>query len=485
MPRRLERRFDFRGGVNLAYSSDALDRTEVRSARNAAQTQYGALRTRPGTQRVHDTAIGGGAAVLGLHQWHPTAGRQLVGIAGGNLYHKLQSASDFTEVLAAFSATVRPSFVSHSIGGTPTLYIADGTLRKWDGTSVSDVTGAPSATRVRIYKNRLFALDDTKTLHWARIGNPEDWSVDFAGSAPVGMFDAEALLAHEVIGSSLLLFKGNSVARFTGVSGENIRIDQETEGISPDVGAIAPGTVIRVEEFVFFLTDRGPYAATESGVQALGPKIEPAFDEAEMDHLPNAVAVHHKARREIWIFFPENTETTNTVGYCFNYRVGSWTGPWDFGGTFDVCSVAQVERDDRSESVMLGGYDGFVREGAVDDVGALDDVLRVGTGGTAVTYEVTFPDLLFGSSGHVKRLNETQYLNADLGAAGAVTVAMSGDGLTAESTAIASTGAGVKPYDFRPGTEGRRITLSISATTSTIVELNGLELVGDLTTRQI
>lgn len=485
MPTRRETRFDFRGGLNLAHSPDVLDQSELRNAQNAVLTRYGAVLKRPGTQRVHDAAIGSGAKVFGMAQWYPASGRQLVAISNGNLYHKEETDTDFTEVSSAFSTTVPPTFAEHIIAGTPTLYIADGTLRKWNGSVVSAVGGAPNARIIKVYKTRLFAVENSKTLFWSRVSNPEDWSASYSGSAPVETYDAEAIVALEVVGSSLLIIKQNSIARFTGVAADDIRIDQQTEGISPDIGTIAPRTVTRVEEFVFMLTDRGPYAATEAGVQALGVKIEPAFDGVAYDYIDAAVAVHHRGRREVWVFVPEAGETENNVGYCFNYRLNAWTGPWYFGGAFNVSSVSRFEHDNLEESVMLGGYDGFVREGAVTTIDALDDVLRVGTGGEPIEMILQLPTLFFGSPWEKKRLNVTQAVSADLGKNGELVVGLQGDYMPAETASIISKGSGDDIYDFRPGTQGRRMTITLSEYTKNEVSINGLELEADLVGRGV
>lgn len=478
--------FDFRGGLNLSHSQEVLDARELRFARNARSGEYGAVAKRAGTRRIHESSIGGGAPILGLFQWIPTGGRETVAVANGNLYHKAQGAGDFTETVADLSTAVRPDFAPHRIGADPRLFLADGKLRMWDGTTLSEVTGGivPGAVRIQVYKTRMFATDGSKWIYWSRIDNPTDWELPFAGQAPVETYSDEGLVALEVVGSSLLLFKENSIARFTGVSSENIRIDQETEGISADVGTIAPNTVVRMEEAVFFLTDRGPYIATEAGVQAVGVNVEPAFDDAELDHLPNAVAVHHKGRREVWIFFPENTETTNTVGYCLNYRLQNWSGPWDMGG-FDVASAAMYERADRTESVLLGGYDGWVRNGDAPEVGARDDVLRNGTGGLPVTMDLELPTLVFGDPTAWKRMNPTQQLAADLKNHGNLVVTTQGQGFPTEEVAFPSEGPGERQYLWAPGTQGRRITMRLRDSTPEIVQVNGLMLEAERVRRAV
>lgn len=473
-----EARFDGRKGINRAFSAEVLDRYELFGAGNARMGPFGSWAKMAGSQRVHDSVIGGGAKVLGLHQWVPAAGRQLVAISNSELYHKIQADAEFTEVAGSFSTTVRPVFAAHLIAGTPTLFIADGTLRSFNGVStITAISGAPAALYIVVYKGRMFAFDGSKVVYYSDIEDPTTWTEQ----ANVETYDTLGVKAAAVVGSSLLMFKANSVARFVGNSNADIQIDQQTEGVSPDIGTIAPNTVLLMEEVAFFLTDRGPYVASEAGVQAVGVKIENEFDDAEMDHLPNAIAVHHKARREVWIFFPENTETTNTVGYCLNYRQQTWTGPWDMGGTFDVCSAAPYELTDQKESVVLGGYDGRVRRGDVVAVGAKHDVLRDGTGGTATQMDLVLPTLFFGDPTATKRFLAFQEIAADLGATGSLQVIFTDDltGATHTET-IATKGAGIKQYKFRIPGMFQRGTLTLRDATSEITQINGIMLTAGL-----
>lgn len=484
MAQRRDSRFDFRGGANLAFTDDAVDSTEVRKAKNARAGGYAGLQTRSGTQRIHQVAMGGGAPVLGLHQWFPPGGRRLVAVSGGNLYEKPEGTEEFTEVGTGLSETARPSFQAHIEGGNINLFIADGGMHQWDGTDLTAVTGAPDAVQLAIYKTRMFALDGSKTVYWSRISDPTTWSSPDGGQGNVETYDADPIVGLGVTGASLLLFKENSIARFTGVSAANIRIDQETEGISPDIGCIAPGTICRVEQALFFLTDRGPYIASEAGVQAIGQKVEPAFDEAEMDHMKHAVAVHNPKRREVWVFFPENTKTTNTVGWCFNTRMQNWYGPWDMGEAFDVASAANFELPSNKENVVLGGYDGVVRLGDVKGA-AKDDIGFDGTGGRVIEFEIEFPDLLFGDPTLIKRLNRAQHISADLGVKGVFHMELTSDLGGSNRLRIFTRGSGTHQYLFRPGTYGRRIGLRVKDESGEVVRINGLSLQAQVSDRQV
>lgn len=477
--RQADPRFDFTGGLNLASSGEVLDRREVRMAMNMRHGEIGALATRSGSQRIHATAIGGGAAVQGVTFWEGPDGDQVVAIAGGNLYYKTVADEEFEEVPGDFSLTARPRFARHVLAGVPTLFIADGTLWKWSGVALDTVDDAPGAVDIATYKTRMFAIDGSKNLYWAGVGQPELWPADDGGQASIETYDTEGIVGLVVAGSSLLPMKEDTIARFTGVVASNIRIDQETDGLSDEVGAVARTSIIRREGAAFFISDRGPYFASDSRVEPAGAKIEAAFDAASRAYMPYAVAVRHKGQRETWAFIPSANSEENDVGYVHSDRVGSWTGPWSFEG-FNVCSACSHERADGTKSVLVGGYDGFVRDADLPDVGCRDDVLSDGTGGTLFRWRAEWSPLLFGNPAVLKTMSPDSEFALDLGDGGEAVVRMSSEEMGEVAERLVSVGEGVHQYQVRTGAQGRRIDIAVEGASPNPAQINGIRPVAHL-----
>lgn len=473
-----EYRFDFRGGCVRSFNPDILDRTELRLLRNL-RVYYGQIEVRPGTQRIHTVPLAAGAPILGAVQWNSqTVTQQLVAIAGGHLYHKAPADADFTEVTSTLSTTRRPWFVPWASSTAPALYFAEGALRKWTGTSlVTSINGAPAARTLAIYRERLFATDGTEKLYWSKINDPETWAAPDGGFAIVSTYDYDPLVGLATVGSSLLLFKEGSIARFTGVSNTNIQIDKETTGISAEVGCVAPKTIVRFGRNVFFLSDRGPYIADETAVVFIGQKIESEIENWDHNNLHNAVAVVNRRRREILLMVPAAGSTQNNTGWVWSWELGAWSGAQEYSEEW--ASAAPYERSDQTESVIYGGYDGFVREADVTSYGALDDVLRNGTGGVPISWRLELPILPFGDPSRFKLGHLTQSVQADLGSApSAVTVEFNSETMPAPRTQTINTkGAGAREYNLRPGWRGRRLELAIERANGTrFVKLYGLVL---------
>lgn len=476
MPKGTDRRWDFRGGVNTTFSEDTLDATELLRGVNCRLTTFGAVSKRGGSQRIHTTTLDAATKVLGLVQWdNPSQTGEIVAICGGDLNRKTLAASEFTNTASTLSTTNRVIFAPYKQSGTNRLYFADGTLRKWTATTLTtSIAGAPAAKFLAVYGERMFATDGTSTLYYSKVGDAETWSsASGGGSAPVETYDSEGLVGLAKSGSSLLLFKEDSIARFTGKTSASIQIAKETEGVSGKVGCIAPGTIIAVETFVFFLSDVGPYIADESGITPIGPKIEAEMD--DWDHLnwQHSWAVYNKSRREVELHVPDGD--VNDVTWVWNVRTRSWTGPWN--RTFDVVVACPFERADGTHGILLGSNDGFVRDGDNSDNGAKDDVLLNDTGGTNVEMIAELAPYLYEDAGRVKILSPTQYVHADLGASGSLVVSGTGEERTGTSSeTIATAGTGTRAYKFHLAWRGRRPKLYFTEGTSNAVTITGVEV---------
>ena len=134
--------------------------------------------------------------------------------------------------------------------------------------------------------------------------------------------------------NSLLLFHRGAISRFTGATQDDIDIDAGTQGISGDIGTVAKRSVIGVENMVYFLSDRGAFAVSETDVAPISSPLEQTLSALSKSAWLSVSAVHARAFNEIRWFIPD-------VGvYAFNYRTNGWTGPWTGAFTARVVEVA-------------------------------------------------------------------------------------------------------------------------------------------------
>lgn len=467
-------RFDYRGGVNTAFSEELLDSTELRLAQNYRGAESGSLVKRLATQRIHTAQLESGASVMGLYQWDAPGGSQVVAVCNGHFFHKLHAAADFTKVASTLSTANRPVFAPHRIGANIVLYFADGALRKWDGTTLTTtIASAPALTWVVLYKGRLFGGDGTKRLYWSAIGAPEEWAVaNGAGFADVETFDTEGIQRGMVVGSSQVLWKEDNIARFTGNDKRNIRIDTETEGVSPKLGLLATACLFPIEAAALFLTDRGFCIADEANVQKISQKIKDQFRDANKAYLTGAVGIYLSDREEAWVSYPYGAETQNLTTWIYSLELGSWYGPFVFN-SFGCCTLAEYERSDETQTVLIGGYDGWIREVDAAGLTAKDDVLKDGTGGNNISGVIELPPLMFGDPGRMKDMAIVQNIEMECPSGGSLDIDWSTE-LGSGSVTIAGRGAGVRDYQWKSECKGRRISLTLTEDSGKAHEITGI-----------
>jgi len=297
------------------------------------------------------------------------------------------------------------------------LYFSSGGhLWVWDGTTtltqLDPTNGAPAANALIAYHTRAFATQTStpKTLFWSKIGDPTTWTpltkAD-GGFAVTDFLTGNALVSFEVIGSSLLMGTKDSVMRFTGHASDDIVISQDTEGITTDVGVVGPYAIKRFENVCAFLSERGPYAATETYADPMGEQLNPDWFSLDTVNLGTSAIEYHRGRKELWFLVPRTSDGgSNKTLFIQSVRLQSWQGPWAY--SFGMTSLCKYTDISGIPNILSGGTDGFIRIMDVQTTSStttvLDDVLFDGTGGNAVTMTVEFPVLHFGSPGLKKAL---------------------------------------------------------------------------------
>lgn len=386
LPEIRDRQEGFAGGLNTTADDAALGKNEFRIGRNTQLDVRGAAKKRLGTQYVSSSALA--SAITGGYAWARTSSTQELVVAGGKLFTgTLSIPMTFTDRGGTMSTTVRPTFAAFKGPSAEGVYIADGgALNFWDGTTLTEnIVSTPSVEAIAAWGPRLFAVKDD-TLYWSSTtGGINGHTLGAAaggGQAIVRTYGGQELIALAPLKNSLLLLHRSAISRFTGATTDDINIEAGTNGISGDVGTISRRSTIAVENAVYFLSDRGVFAATETDVQPVSSPIERTLSVLTQGEWAKVVAVHARAFNEIRWWIPG-------VGiYAFNYRTGGWTGPWD--GLYTSSPVAAMwdTRDTNSKPVVLIGNEAGRVAWCDRDALYKDAVLSDGTGGSTYTWVV-------------------------------------------------------------------------------------------------
>ena len=136
------------GGLNIVSDVSALAPNQLRTCTNGQLDEFGAVRKRRGSQRVHATVLNATGIQRGL-SWRKANGTQeILAIANGVLYTTTYGSlpRTWTSVSGGVATTGAVGAAIFTDATAERVYLADGgLLNKYDGTSVMSTLRAPRA----------------------------------------------------------------------------------------------------------------------------------------------------------------------------------------------------------------------------------------------------------------------------------------------------------------------------------------------------
>lgn len=386
------------GGINISADSSQLRPDQIRRAQNARLTVFGGLLKRLGSQYLHADEIGGGEPVRAGFAWEKDDGtQQLLAVSNGLLnYGTYGVPMTWTEVASPgfISASAYPVFAAFRDDSQEVVYIADGgKLLKWDGATLERSMTSPDVSYIWVYNQRLYGCSgDDAILLASGLNNGDDlgYTSGEGVQVPIRTFGESTVVGGVALGVSNLIFHSGGISVWTGVTQDDIAVQAGTLGLSPDIGTINAKSIVATETEVYFLSDRGFYAANSAGLRRISTTLDPDIF-ALFSNAANLCAADNHFYREIEYYLPD-------VGfYSFNYQLQAWTGPWNGGYVSPVThSCWQAKDSDGTPIVLVGTSTGFIKQMDVDDI-YQDNVLSDGTGGSAITMICQFRRQFFGN----------------------------------------------------------------------------------------
>lgn len=192
-------------------------------------------------------------------------------------------------------------FMASVEGNGTVTYIDNGTDTPNEAFEVVDVntTAGPIGNYVTIYKDSLFIGGDPShpsRLYYSGGGDQvNNFSIDGGGGfLDVSRDDGQAITGVTVFKDKLIIFKEDSIYQFSFTSSGLPQVAQ----VSPVIGAIAPRSIVAVENDVFFLSRRGVFTiGNEQGfafdvlrTNELSARVRPVMQTIDGSYIQNASA---------------------------------------------------------------------------------------------------------------------------------------------------------------------------------------------------
>lgn len=266
------------------------------------------------------THVSDDAKMLGAREYTPTSGTNRVLMATGTKMYTVNTANGTTtEIKSGLSANAENYYYDQA---DDEIYWVNGqdNLMKWDGSTVSSVTGTyiPSAPKfIKFHKNRLFLVDgtDTTKLVYSELGDYSDFdstNFQYVPSPKSG----DPITGLEVFQDNLIIFTRNTKYVLYGEDPGNFVLRQS----SGKKGAVNQSTIASDPNYIYYLSDDGVWRYNGSSDQLISDKMQNEVDSIATKTKASAV-VHDNYYR---LYYTSTTASVNDSCILFDSINSFW-----------------------------------------------------------------------------------------------------------------------------------------------------------------
>jgi hypothetical protein len=246
--------------------------------------------------------------------------------AASNKMYKLDASGTFTQI-GTFSSS-KFDFINYQSKDDELMIFCNGidNVKKYDGTTFTDLVGAPKGKYVMLHKERLWISGVAafpNTLYFSTAFDPDDWTAPTYPEEEVNQHGGEILIptwdGGKIIGlanifDDIIIFKDYNVFKIFGTYPGNYTM---TQLFNTTNGHIIDKSIGAVNNKAFWLTNEGIFLFNGLDVANLSLRASKFFASINQAAISNAVATIYK--NKYLLFVPINGSTYNNA--VFEYDV--------------------------------------------------------------------------------------------------------------------------------------------------------------------
>lgn len=340
-------------GVNYGRSGEVIDDNELMDGSNVIyDPNTGRLTTRPGTDCVMTAATT--EAIRGLYYYMKDGSTAyLIAVSGDKLFYYNSVTSSLVEIGSIANSMVKPAFLTFN----GKLLIADGSssIRTWDGSTYTTISGSPAADCLATVRNRVVAnhVSEPDSVYLSSPNDETGWTTTgTAVGLRAGYGDGLKVNGFAVLGDDVFVSKvGRTTDRQKKIYRLNVAAGSTSswylEPFSAHNAFTSHHTAVNAYNNIFFADDNG--FKTVKGIQEYGDlailpagvKINKVFDNATCDFM---AFIH----------------TYDAIWFGMSHRIYCYTGfndaftelAFQWGQVTSVCDANGI--------VYLGGHNGYL-----------------------------------------------------------------------------------------------------------------------------
>lgn len=231
--------------------------------------------------------------------------------------------------------------------------------KKYDGTTITDITAAPRAALVCTYKNRVFMAKtstDKSRIYFSDILNVDSWpAVNFIDVNPS---DGDEIADNIPLPTALLIVKQHNVYFLQGYSPQTFQVVNAGRG-----GTISSWGAVWTPYGIFVVDREGVWATDFRTQKRLTVDIQKIWDGLNQRRLDNAACLYYQDM--LITAVPNGADNNNSLVLVYDLQQKAWA-TWT--GWYSSCFATFWERgkwtylfgDSRSGNVwQIGGNETF------------------------------------------------------------------------------------------------------------------------------
>lgn len=280
---------DFADGMYDSAAPTAVPRKAVTSLINGRIQPDGSIRRRPGTIRMHSSAVNTGTG-FGAAQFTTANGTDtIVAIVDTSAYKSTDGGATWSSAIGTSLRADYYNFATIRIGADVWLCMANGdsTIKKYNGSTWTTVSNAPSGAKfIATFNGRLWATGHSGVdILASKIADEDIWATPnglslklntHSGENPTGLFQ---------IGPHLLVFDRHATSYIDGFGEQTIIIAKGATGWSRSVGCVAFRTITAIgDNGVAWLSERGiEYYTPGEGIRLISRQVDTFLQSIDWD----------------------------------------------------------------------------------------------------------------------------------------------------------------------------------------------------------
>ena len=308
-------------GIQEKSSPLLITPQQLQIAKNVHFYEAGSWTKRAGYIKRFTNDLSGTPIITGLYNFIKRDGTSYFITSADVLYKGSQgdtSAVAITGGLSFTTGTNGENFMSFITFNNKAIGV-NGVEPMWgfNGTTAANIAGSPPLTKmIAVFHSFVFVAGNPTypyRLYFSNDGNETVWT----GTDYLDIGDLTSQITGlAVLFGKLVIFTRRGMYQLSGYDRDTFSLEE----IQLSTGCVAHKSVVKVDNNLVFLSDRGIYSFDGINVHYLSETVEPTIGDLNYSRIGQVVAELYKAKNQVWFSCSNGSNSQNNQVLCMTYK---------------------------------------------------------------------------------------------------------------------------------------------------------------------